>query len=150
MSSEWYYGHDGERHGPVPLADLKQLAASNQLEPTDLVWTSGMPDWLPAKDIEDLFPQQELAHEPAAEPLPPVTAPAISSARSATTPSNSRPLGEAPALWNPQAVGIWSVAISWVVGAASVGTRPVFLGAWTFSVLVTGEPLETKRGLSGR
>jgi len=38
MATEWHYSHDGQRHGPVSLGDLKQLLVSGQLQLDDLVW----------------------------------------------------------------------------------------------------------------
>ena len=55
MQEQWYYGHNGERHGPVSLDALKQLAASGQLLPTDLVWKAEMPSWASANTVCD-FP----------------------------------------------------------------------------------------------
>jgi|GEM_PF-2056418 len=41
MAKEWHYAIDGEKHGPVTSQQLKELAASGDIQPTDLVWTSG-------------------------------------------------------------------------------------------------------------
>jgi hypothetical protein len=84
MAAEWHYGQGEEQHGPVPLEELRQLVASRQVQPTDMVWTQGMPDWLPANDVDELFPKQELASQPAAEKLPPVSPEQPSGAASAS------------------------------------------------------------------
>jgi hypothetical protein len=39
--ADWYYAKDGERHGPVSPAELKKMAASGELEPTDQVFQEG-------------------------------------------------------------------------------------------------------------
>ncbi|HWG45928.1 MAG TPA: GYF domain-containing protein [Gemmataceae bacterium] len=41
MNDRWYYLHAGREVGPVTAARLRQLAASGQLEPADLVWPEG-------------------------------------------------------------------------------------------------------------
>src|SRR5260370_28239123 len=41
MADRWYYTHGGSPEGPVPHERLKQLAASGELAPTDLVWPEG-------------------------------------------------------------------------------------------------------------
>ncbi|MDB6079191.1 MAG: putative rane protein [Akkermansiaceae bacterium] len=42
--------------GPVPFADLKELARSGEIDPRrDLVWSRGMTDWSAAGDVEGLF-----------------------------------------------------------------------------------------------
>src|SRR5439155_20313534 len=38
----------GERLGPLSYAELDGLAAHGRLQPEDLVWQSGTPDWVPA------------------------------------------------------------------------------------------------------
>jgi hypothetical protein len=53
--AEWHYSRGNEQHGPVSSAQLKQLAASGQLLPTDLIWKDGMPGWLAAGKIKGLF-----------------------------------------------------------------------------------------------
>lgn len=37
----WYYAQHGQRRGPVSSSDLKNLAQSGALAPTDLVWREG-------------------------------------------------------------------------------------------------------------
>jgi TM2 domain-containing membrane protein YozV len=63
MANEWYYSHDGERHGPVPVEKIKEMAAAGQLRPDDLVWQSGMETWTAASKVPGLLP-------PAATPPP--------------------------------------------------------------------------------
>ena len=63
MAAEWHYGQGEEQHGPVPLEELKQLVASGQVQPTDMVWNADMPDWLPARDVEGAVSKQASASE---------------------------------------------------------------------------------------
>lgn len=52
----WLFIHEGERFGPVSFAELKTKATEGQLNPRlDLAWRHGMPEWLPAGQIEGLF-----------------------------------------------------------------------------------------------
>lgn len=41
MIDRWYYTHAGQTMGPVTSAQLRQLAASGQLLPNDLIWPEG-------------------------------------------------------------------------------------------------------------
>ena len=52
--SEWFYTKNEQQHGPVPIEQLNQLAATGALSPSDLVWKDGMPAWLPASQIPGL------------------------------------------------------------------------------------------------
>ncbi len=55
MAEMWYYTSEGKQMEPVTIADLKQLAASGLLKPTDLVWTEGMAKWTRASSTGELF-----------------------------------------------------------------------------------------------
>ena len=56
MAAEWYYAKGDKQIGPVTEAEIRGLAQSGTLSSTDKVWKEGMPDWLPAGDIKELFP----------------------------------------------------------------------------------------------
>jgi hypothetical protein len=47
----FYYLRNGQRFGPVALPVLRDLWASGQLQPNDLVWHEGAKDWMAAKDL---------------------------------------------------------------------------------------------------
>jgi len=68
MADQWYYTQRGQRQGPVPVEELKQLASSTQLKPTDLVWKEGMAAWGPASSVEGLFSSPTEDEPP---PIPP-------------------------------------------------------------------------------
>ena len=55
MAQQWYYKQDGTKHGPVTSQQLKQLAISGELRPSDSVCRDGRDDWKPAKAIKGLF-----------------------------------------------------------------------------------------------
>src|SRR5215510_7420255 len=63
MADQWYYSLNQQQHGPVTWAELQHMAVAGTLPPTELVWTQGMHQWLPAADQRGLFPD---APEPAA------------------------------------------------------------------------------------
>lgn len=58
--SEWLYSRsDNDQQGPVSSKELHRLAKAGELRPDDLVWKTGMPEWLPAREIKGLnFPSQ--------------------------------------------------------------------------------------------
>jgi hypothetical protein len=60
MRDEWFVarrGPDGnKRYGPVPLAQLRDLADSGKVRPDDLVWREGMGGWQRADQCDVLFP----------------------------------------------------------------------------------------------
>jgi len=76
---EWYYATGDKQQGPVSSAELKQLAASGQLVPDDLVWREGMSEWVEASNVRGLFEgapklaeaQPGPSKEPAAAPRAP-------------------------------------------------------------------------------
>jgi membrane protease subunit (stomatin/prohibitin family) len=75
---QWYLGIDGQQHGPFDGPDLPGKVASGQLTPDTLVWTAGMEQWQPAREIAALAPVLSIAPPPL--PMaPPGRTPAPSS-----------------------------------------------------------------------
>jgi hypothetical protein len=70
VADEWYYTRQGQQQGPVGAAQLKQLAASGQLLPTDLVWKEGLANWVPASSARGLFPPAAAPASGRARPAP--------------------------------------------------------------------------------
>lgn len=76
----WYYAHDGQQHGPMSLEQLADLLRSARIPRDVLVWTQGMPQWLPPMSVTEFAslqvpaPVTPLAYEvplhlqPGAEP----------------------------------------------------------------------------------
>jgi uncharacterized RDD family membrane protein YckC len=52
----WYFEAGAQQRGPIPFSELQQMVAGGRLQPSQLVWTSGMANWAPASSIEGLFP----------------------------------------------------------------------------------------------
>lgn len=59
--ARWYHLQDGdERHGPISLAAIRELVAERVVTGQTLVWSDGMPDWTPARDVPALIPPEPL------------------------------------------------------------------------------------------
>lgn len=58
MSEEqsWYYAKGDEKIGPISSAELKQVAASGRLLPSDYVWRTDWQEWKRADTLKNLFP----------------------------------------------------------------------------------------------
>ena len=78
MSQEWYYAKGDQKRGPITLDQLRGLARSGELAPSDLVWTEGMADWQQANSLKDLMPPTRSTPPPLKATAPvkptPVTA----------------------------------------------------------------------------
>jgi hypothetical protein len=67
--AQWYCNSNGQQQGPMETAQLKQLAASGQLQPDDLVWREGMAQWAAASTVKGLMPESgEIAFAPTQAP----------------------------------------------------------------------------------
>ena len=55
MAQRWHYQRGGQEHGPVTTADLRLLADSERLQPTDMVRQEGTTKWVPAGSVKGLF-----------------------------------------------------------------------------------------------
>lgn len=62
---QFYYTSQGIDHGPVSASDLKKLAASGALKPSDLVWSEGK-QRRPAGKVQGLFANQGSGNEQVA------------------------------------------------------------------------------------
>ena len=80
MSAQWYYMLGEKKLGPVTAGQLKQLAQTGQLQPTDQVWKDGMKSWVPAEKVKGLIqttplpipkPKTETTGSEANEKVPP-------------------------------------------------------------------------------
>jgi uncharacterized protein DUF4339 len=67
--TQWYLARDGQQYGPLSDIELAKFVELGHLQPTDLLWREGFPDWRPAMVV---FPQRK---PPAPRPSPrgPVT-----------------------------------------------------------------------------
>jgi hypothetical protein len=72
LATEWFYQKDGAEIGPVSAADLRQLASTGELQPTDPVRKADMDRWAKASALKGLFPaaDTEVAPPPPAKPQP--------------------------------------------------------------------------------
>ena len=59
MASEWFYDRDGTKHGPFSSQQLRAMATSGQLLPSDLLWKQGMASGRKAGEVPNLFPASE-------------------------------------------------------------------------------------------
>ncbi|MBI3408547.1 MAG: DUF4339 domain-containing protein [Planctomycetes bacterium] len=57
MADQWYYTVDGRQTGPVSAAELKKMAVSGRLKPSEYIWRDGFADWVKAKTLKALFPE---------------------------------------------------------------------------------------------
>ncbi len=53
--TEIYYGIDGERHGPVDLATLRELLTRGEVSPEDYLWDEDRDDWIVLRRYPILF-----------------------------------------------------------------------------------------------
>ena len=85
----WYYARGESEQGPISSAQIKALAATGALRRDDLVWKEGMENWLPASDVDELFPNgKKKTKDAAKEPAPN----AKESSKPAARPTVSRPV----------------------------------------------------------
>ncbi|HEY5831940.1 MAG TPA: DUF4339 domain-containing protein, partial [Hyphomicrobiaceae bacterium] len=64
---QWYLARDGQQYGPLSEPELAKFIELGHLQPTDLLWRDGFPDWRPAMVV---FPPQRHAPRPAPGPRP--------------------------------------------------------------------------------
>ncbi|MEO6326094.1 MAG: PrsW family glutamic-type intramembrane protease [Thermoanaerobaculia bacterium] len=88
-----YFAHAGGRQlGPLSFAELDALSAKGLLLPTDLVWESGTPEWLPAATLLSFAPSARSVVPPGMPEPPPRADSAAVIERAEPPPSAERPV----------------------------------------------------------
>lgn len=137
MAGQWFVGSGGARSGPFTEEQMRQLAASGRLAPTDLVWREGMAGWQRASSLAQLF-----TAAPAAPPAPasnPYAAPgavtgALPRAAAPAVNGGSYSFGEAFALAGRTFSAQWVSLV--VIGLVSLGmTILMGLPQWVLQAL---------------
>ncbi len=69
--ADWFYAQNGQQYGPVTEDNLKALLRQGTVQPTDLVWTDGMGNWLEARTVPALASAavQQVSAQPAQAPI---------------------------------------------------------------------------------
>jgi Ca-activated chloride channel family protein len=112
--SQWFYAKQGQMTGPCSLDQIRKLLVEGQLQPTDLVWEAGTPNWQPASAVPNLVPPGAIKPAPPAASSPPQAFPAAVTAipqaipvqpqtniQAAPTPLIVRPVSrETGKIWN--------------------------------------------------
>ncbi len=58
----WYAFQSDREHGPFTSDELIQLLRSGELPPHTLIWRTGFPDWIEAREVDELTSAQSFAH----------------------------------------------------------------------------------------
>ncbi len=102
---EWYFERGTGQEGPVGADALRAMLAEGTLKAENKVWRKGLPDWLPAGDVEELSasetppetPPEAPAEVPTPAPAPAQASPAEPQALEVATPAASAPVYVPPA-----------------------------------------------------
>lgn len=49
---QWYYTQKGRQRGPIPESEFLKLLGTGQFDSDTLVWSEGLQDWTPARDLD--------------------------------------------------------------------------------------------------
>ncbi|MGF1577768.1 MAG: DUF4339 domain-containing protein [Gemmataceae bacterium] len=58
LAGVWYYTNNRRKHGPVSFNEIQSLVRNGTLNPTDLIWQEGMPDWVQVQACQELIGDQ--------------------------------------------------------------------------------------------
>ncbi|WP_437229467.1 DUF4339 domain-containing protein [Planctomicrobium sp. SH661] len=58
-STEWFYAIDEQQQGPVPFQHLKKLASQGLLGENDLIWHSGLDEWIQVSEQPGLMTRKK-------------------------------------------------------------------------------------------
>jgi GYF domain 2 len=52
--TQFYFNDNGTPSGPVSLAEIRAKVEAGAIKPDTLVWKTGLPNWVPAKDLPEV------------------------------------------------------------------------------------------------
>lgn len=161
MAGQWYFFNNGQSEGPVSAAELRRLAESGSLVPSDEVRREGMQNWIKAGSVRGLFAVTPPIVTPPPLPAPirpPAPPPKVSTTgrgpdatnvenplaflRAATT--RTRTTSKNAEKEQKQAAGLWVQAI--IVSVL----QTVVTGLLTAALMAEGDsaPLATRIGVT--
>ncbi|MBO0740779.1 MAG: DUF4339 domain-containing protein, partial [Hyphomicrobiaceae bacterium] len=88
--TQWYLARDGQQYGPLSEAELGRFVDLGHLQPTDLLWREGFPDWRPAMVV---FPPRASAAGRTGPAAPQARPSASQSLLQQAPPARDRPSG---------------------------------------------------------
>lgn len=91
--SQWYLARDGQQFGPISDAELGKFIELGHLQPTDLLWREGFPDWRPALVV---FPPQAQTDPRSAATGRPASSGPVTQPSQREKPARTRPLAADP------------------------------------------------------
>ncbi|MDE0826246.1 MAG: DUF4339 domain-containing protein [Akkermansiaceae bacterium] len=68
--TSWHYADGDEQKGPVPFEQIQREVGTGQLPSHTLVWSEGMPNWLPYRDVAAANLPSPIADTPGSSTLP--------------------------------------------------------------------------------
>jgi len=103
----YYISRSGQQYGPYALADIENMLAQSQIEPTDHAWAEGMPEWKPVSEI--VSKAAPPAPEPVRAPAPVIEPAAVQQPPILFEPPPQQPVQhpptqfeQAPPIYPPQ------------------------------------------------
>ena len=104
---KWYITRGEQRIGPIDASQLKHMAMTEQLGPTEYVWKEGMAQWVQAQQVVGLFETPAVVANPVqaapqvVAPVQNLQKPVAPVAPVVTTPVATTPATIAPAKTEP-------------------------------------------------
>jgi hypothetical protein len=131
MAADWYMTRQGKKYGPFTEENLRELASTNRLLPSDLVWQQGMAQWAAAGTIGMLFPQAEIGFPGVSGSPRPTRSSAMASEAGmpviktgpSTTRKASRPKKSNQTLYTVVAITLPLVAIASALAVSLMGSQ---------------------------
>ncbi len=124
---QWYLAREGQQFGPISEAELAKFIELGHLQPNDLLWREGFPDWRPAMVVfppRTQAPQRSAAGPRAAAGSPPTRQPSSLEVHTADNAPRARTgLGdEGPESGERRGRGTRVAMVLLVIGALGAAT----------------------------
>lgn len=135
--ADWYYiGHYGQL-GPLTREQIDELIDGGVIARETYVWSTGMPEWLPADRVADLHTTFNIAQPQVAPPPPPVM-PRLASSQSTPARTFGADTFAVPSTFHPTYSPIRSDRNRAIAGILQIflpGVGRIYLGYAAYGVL---------------
>jgi uncharacterized RDD family membrane protein YckC len=134
---DWFYAQNNQQQGPVTLEAIAHMMRQGALQPHDLVWHEGLPNWQPAGTVPELIAAISSPDVAPPSGVAPPPGPPPSAAPDEPQPAAPQwPHGATVGYFNPALgsaappmyAGFWLRFVAWIIDQLILGVAGAVLG----------------------
>jgi len=139
MPTQWHIARDGTEIGKATSDELRSMARTGALLPSDQVWRDGMSEWRPAKSLSGLFSSEPPPPPPSSASSPMLVDEISIDTRPPAKPAGSKQLAKPTTTLSP--------TVCWaMIGAGALDLIGWLLTGYGWTNVLLGDNVLTQYG----